>query len=134
MSRARFALFSIIPLALAAAFVGPGTSQSQSQTPKSGGVLNMMLREELSQGFSIHETSTISTVWPAMPCLNNLVLFDPLKKTESVDTIIGELAEKWSWQGHYRKAGFLPRQGGQGDGRQPFHSKDLELTVDMLLR
>src|SRR5439155_22504584 len=106
MSRARFALFSIIPLALAAAFVGPGTSQTQSQTPKSGGVLNMMLREELSQGFSIHETSTISTVWPAMPCLNILVLFDPLNKTESVDTIIVELAVKWACTLIYRNHAF----------------------------
>src|SRR2546430_11024615 len=132
MSRARFALFSIIPLALAAAFVGPGTSQSQSQTPKSGGVLNMMLREELSQGFSIHETSTISTVWPAMPCLNNLVLFDPLKKTESVDTIIGELAEKWSWQDNYRNLGsFLPKGVKWHDG-QPFTSRDVKGTFDMV--
>src|SRR5205823_2569659 len=128
MSRARFALFSIIPLALAAAFVGPGTSQSQSQTPKSGGVLNMMLREELSQGFSIHETSTISTVWPAMPCLNNLVLFDPLKKTESVDTIIGELAEKWSWQDNYRNLVFFLRKGVKWHDGQPFTSKDVEFV------
>src|SRR5947208_6594942 len=132
MSRARFALFSIIPLALAAAFVGPGTSQSQSQTPKSGGVLNMMLREELSQGFSIHETSTISTVWPAMPCLNNLVLFDPLKKTESVDTIIGELAEKWSWQDNYRNLVFFLRKGVKWHDGQPFTSKDVKFTFDML--
>jgi hypothetical protein len=55
-----------------------------------------MLREDLSQGFAIHETATISTVWPASPCFNNLVYFDPLKRQESVDTIIGELAEKWS--------------------------------------
>jgi hypothetical protein len=54
----------------------------------------MMLREDLPQGFANDETSTISTVWPAMPCFNNLVRFDPLKKTESVDTIFGELAER----------------------------------------
>jgi hypothetical protein len=29
-----------------------------------------------------------------MPCFNNLVRFDPLKKTESVGTIFGELAER----------------------------------------
>src|SRR5262245_44593259 len=106
MSRVRLALLSITLLALAALLLAPSTGQSQapqaSQSPKTGGVLNMMLREDLSQGFAIHETSTISTVWPAMPCFNNLVLFDPLKKTESVDTVIGELAEKWSWQDNYR--------------------------------
>jgi peptide/nickel transport system substrate-binding protein len=130
MSRARFALISITLLALAAALVAPAASQSQ--TPKSGGVLNMMLREDLSQGFSIHETSTISTVWPAMPCLNNLVLFDPLKKTESADTIIGELAEKWSWQDNYRNLVFFLRKGVKWHDGQPFTAKDVKFTFDML--
>src|SRR5262252_5801628 len=67
-------------------------------TPKYGGDLTLRLREGLPQGFAINETATISTMWPAMPCLSNLVLFDPLKTTHSVDSIIGELAERWSWQ------------------------------------
>ena len=136
MSRVRVALLSTTLFVLTAALVAPATSQSQttqaSQTPKSGGVLNMMLREDLSQGFSIHETSTISTVWPAMPCLNNLVLFDPLKKTESVDTIIGELAEKWSWQDNYRNLVFFLRKGVKWHDGQPFTSKDVKFTFDML--
>jgi hypothetical protein len=32
-----------------------------------------------------------------MPCYNNLVLFDPLKKQE-IGTLVGELAEKWAWE------------------------------------
>src|SRR5438067_3155501 len=136
MSRVRIAPLSITILALAALLFAPATSQSQtpqaSPTPKPGGVLNMMLREDLSQGFSIHETATISTVWPAMPCLNNLVLFDPLKKTESVDTIIGELAEKWSWQDNYRNLVFFLRKGVKWHDGQAFTSKDVKFTFDML--
>jgi peptide/nickel transport system substrate-binding protein len=141
MSRVRGALFSTVFIVLVAvALSAPATSQTPStsqtpqasQTPKPGGVLNMMLREDLSQGFSIHETSTISTVWPAMPCLNNLVLFDPLRKTESVDTIIGELAEKWSWQDNYRNLVFFLRKGVKWHDGQPFTSKDVKFTFDML--
>src|SRR3989475_1567169 len=147
MSRVRGALFSTIVIVLVAvALTAPATSQTPStsptpqasqtaqasQTPKPGGVLNMMLREDLSQGFSIHETSTISTVWPAMPCLNNLVLFDPLNKTESMDTIIGELAEKWSWQDNYRNLVFFLRKGVKWHDGQPFTSKDVKYTFDML--
>src|SRR6058998_3100780 len=129
MSRVRIVLFATLVLVLVAiALITPATSQ----TPKSGGVLNVMLREDLSQGFSIHETSTISTVWPAMPCLNNLVLFDPLKKTESVDTVIGELAEKWSWQDNYRNLVFFLRKGVKWHDGQPFTSKDVKFTFDML--
>ena len=91
-----------------------------------------MQREDLPQGFSIHETSTISTVWPAMPCFNNLVLFDPLKKTESVDTIIGELAEKWSWQDNYRNLVFFLRKNVKWHDGQPFTSKDVKYTFDMV--
>jgi peptide/nickel transport system substrate-binding protein len=130
MQRSRIAV-SLIVLSLVLvtiAFTTPATSQ----TPKSGGVLNVTQREDLPQGFAVHETSTISTTWPAMPCLNNLVLFDPLKKTESVDTIIGELAEKWSWQDNYRNLVFFLRKGVKWHDGQPFTAKDVKFTFDML--
>src|ERR1043165_5128991 len=63
------------------------------QSPKSGGILSLRLREDIPYGFSIHESPTISTMWPAMPCFNNLVLFDPAKPTHSADAIVGELAD-----------------------------------------
>src|SRR5262245_35712221 len=85
-------LVSLALLALAPVVVA--LSSSHAQTPKSGGILNARLREDLPQGFSIHETSTISTMWPAMPCFNNLVLFDPLVSTHSTDHLVGELAER----------------------------------------
>jgi peptide/nickel transport system substrate-binding protein len=102
------------------------------QTPKSGGSLNMTLREDLSQGFAIHETSTISSVWPVMPCMSNLVLFDPLKKVEGPDTVIGELAEKWSWQDNYRNLVFFLRKNVKWHDGQPFTSKDVKFTFDMV--
>ena len=46
---------------------------AESQTPKSGGSLKVMHREDTPQGFAVHETATISTVWPSSPCFNNLV-------------------------------------------------------------
>ncbi len=103
-----------------------------SQPPKSGGVLNLAQREELSQGFAIHETQTISTVWPAMPCFNNLVVYDPAKKVESMDTIVGDLAEKWSWQDNYRNVVFFLRKGVKWHDGQPFTSKDVKFTFDMI--
>ena len=67
------------------------------QTPKRGGILNAMALED-PPGFSIHESSTISGVWPVAPCYSNLVTFDPLKPMESAGTVMPELAERWSWQ------------------------------------
>ena len=48
-----------------------------AQEPRYGGVLNVMQREELPAGFAIHESTTLSTSWPSMPCFSNLVIFDP---------------------------------------------------------
>ncbi len=105
---------------------------AQSQAPKSGGNLNIMLREDLSQGFAIHESSTISTVFPAAPCFNNLVQFDPAKAIESTDTIVGDLAEKWSWQDNYRNLVFFLRKNVKWHDGKPFTSKDVKFTFDML--
>ncbi len=109
-----------------------GQAKAAAPAAKSGGVLNVAQREDTPQGFAIHESSTVSTTWPAMPCFNNLVLFDPLKQRESVDTVIGELAEKWSWQDNYRNLVFFLRKNVKWHDGQPFTSKDVKFTFDML--
>src|SRR5437762_10726098 len=123
------------PLALAAlslvvvvALVTPAISQ----TPKTGGTWKVTQREDLPQGFAIHETQTSSTVWPSMPCFNNLVVYDPAKKTETLDTIVGDLAEKWSWQDNFRNLVFFLRKGVKWHDGQPFTSRDVKFTFDML--
>ena len=91
-------------LALLATLVIVGIADAQ--TPKRGGILNSMVTED-PPGFSIHESATVSTVWPLSPCYNNLVYFDAAKSQETVDTIVGELAEKWSWQDNHRNLVFF---------------------------
>src|SRR5690349_9018342 len=103
-----------------------------AQTPKYGGVLTVMQREELPQGLSIIETSTIATVWPASPCFNNLVYFDPAKPMETPDTIVGELAAKWSWQDNYRNLVFFLRHDVKWHDGQPLTSKDVKFTFDLV--
>ena len=126
----RFLLLGGAVLALVATVTAPVPALAQAA--KAGGVLTLTQREDLPQGFAIHETATISTVWPAMPCLNNLVLFDPLKAIESADTIIGELAEKWSWQDGYRNLVFFLRKDVKWHDGKPFTSKDVKHTFDLL--
>ena len=91
-----------------------------------------MQREELAVGFAIHETATIATVWPALPCFNNLVVFDQLKRVESADSVVGELAEKWSWQDGYRNLVFFLRKDVKWHDGKPFTSKDVKFTFDMV--
>jgi len=129
MNRARLA--ALVVLGLAASWlvaVVPAPTLAQ----KAGGVLNARLREDLPQGFALNETSTISTMWPAMPCLSNLVLFDPLVSTHSADHLVGELAERWSWQDGYRSLVFFLRSGVKWHDGAPFGAKDIKATFDML--
>jgi len=122
---------SLVALSLVLAVVAVGTP-AVAQAPKYGGILNLAQRADPAQGFAIHETGTIDVVWPASPCFNNLVYFDPLKKQESLDTIIGDLAEKWSWQDNYRNLVFFLRRGVKWHDGTPFTSKDVKYTFDMI--
>ncbi|HEU5322731.1 MAG TPA: ABC transporter substrate-binding protein, partial [Methylomirabilota bacterium] len=98
---------------------------------KPGGVLTFVHREDLPQGFAIHETSTNSVTWPAMPCYSNLVVFDQLKRVERTDTIVPELAERWSWQDNYRHLVFFLRRDVRWHDGQPFTSRDVKFTFDV---
>ena len=121
--RARTWLALALLLALAApALTG---APAHGQAPKRGGILNAMLGED-PPGFSIHEVATISGLWPVMPCYSNLVLFDQLKAHETAETVLPELAEKWSWQDNYRNLVFFLRRGVKWHDGQPFTSRDVK--------
>ncbi|HET7341859.1 MAG TPA: ABC transporter substrate-binding protein [Methylomirabilota bacterium] len=122
--RVTLALLAVVVLLAAG---GPAAGQA----PRRGGILNAML-VETPPGFSIHESATVTGVWPVMPCYSNLVLFDPLKPYESADTVIPELAERWSWQDNYRNLVFFLRHGVKWHDGQPFTAKDVKYTFDVV--
>jgi peptide/nickel transport system substrate-binding protein len=122
----------VLLLVLVSALTLLGTmAPAGAQSPKYGGVL---VTHPLSAtpSLSPHEESTVATAQQASPCFNNLVYYDPAKKQESVDTLIPELAEKWSWQdGHRNLVFFLRRDVRWHDGK-PFTSQDVKYTFDMV--
>src|SRR2546423_4286565 len=102
-----------------------------AQVPRRGGVLTAMLGED-PPGFSIHEAATSSGLWPVAPCYSNLVIFDPLKPNESAQTVLSELAEKWSWQDNFRNLVFFLRKNVKWHDGQPFTAKDVKYTFDVV--
>src|SRR5580700_3029482 len=62
---------------------------------KPGGVLRIYHRDSPAN-MSIYEEGTISIVAPMMGVFNNLVVFDPNQKENTLDDIIPDLAESWS--------------------------------------
>ncbi len=119
-------LSGLVFLALAAS-----SAWGANPAPKPGGVLNAMHRED-PPSLSIHEEATVSVNWGVMPCYGNLVLFNPLRGQESPATIIGELAEKWVWRDGGKSLVFTLRQGVRWHDGQPFTSKDVKYTFDVV--
>jgi peptide/nickel transport system substrate-binding protein len=117
-------LATLVAAALIALPAGGLTPQ-----PKRGGILNSVLTED-PPGLVVHESATISNVWPMSPCYSNLVIFDPLKPLDSAETVIPELAEKWSWQDNYRNLVFFLRRNVKWHDGRPFTAADVKYTFD----
>src|SRR3982074_3323910 len=99
---------------------------------KQGGTLRYYHRDN-PPTTSIHEEATVSTVNPFMAVFNNLVLFDQGKPSNSLETIVPDLAESWSWSADKKRLTFKLRQGVKWHDGKPFTSKDVGCTFDLLL-
>ena len=116
--------------ALAAATVTLGSTAALAQ--KSGGVLKLYHRDTPPSG-SIHEEATNSTTSPYAVVFNNLVQFDPRRPTNSLETIIPDLATAWEWKDDKTKLTFKLRQGVKWHDGKPFTAKDVQCTFDLVL-
>ncbi len=120
-----------LALLLAASLIVGLTLPAPAQAPKYGGVLTVHPLTA-PPSLSPHEESTIATVQQVSACYSNLVYFDPPKRQESLETVIPELAEKWSWQDNYRNLVFLLRRDVKWHDGRPFTSRDVKYTFDMV--
>src|SRR5689334_24750881 len=86
--RGRLLLLGITVLSLAAA--------SEVSAQKKGGILRITHRDSPAS-MSIHEEGTISTVMPIMSMFNNLIVFDPKERQNSLDKLEPDVATSWTW-------------------------------------
>src|SRR5437016_535978 len=86
---------------------------------KQGGTLKYYHRDN-PPTTSIHEEATVSTVNPFMAVFNNLVLFDQQKPINSLNGIVPDLAESWSWSTDKKQVTFKLRQGVKWHDGKPF--------------
>jgi peptide/nickel transport system substrate-binding protein len=99
---------------------------------KRGGTLRLYHNDN-PPSTSLLEESTISSAAPFSAVFNNLVMFDPAKVHESLETVIPDLAESWSWDSTNTKLTFKLRQGVKWHDGKPFTSKDVQCTWRMLI-
>ncbi len=117
---------------MTALLVGALGAVSPALAQKQGGTLRTYIWDN-PPSLSIHEEATISTVWPAMGLFNNLVLFDQAKPTNTMDTIIPDLAKSWSWDAGKTKLTFKLEEGVTWHDGKPFTAKDVQCTWHMLI-
>jgi peptide/nickel transport system substrate-binding protein len=116
--------FAILAFLLAAPF---GAAQAQKQ----GGILRITHRDSPAS-MSIHEEGTISVVMPAMGVFNNLVVFDPKVRQNSLEGIVPDLATKWTWSEDGKTLTFALREGVKWHDGKPFTSADVKCTFELL--
>ncbi|MEL0020609.1 MAG: ABC transporter substrate-binding protein, partial [Rickettsiales bacterium] len=119
----------MLTVAATAAVVTLGATAAFAE--KSGGVLKFYHRGTPPSG-SIHEEATNSTLAPYMSVFNNLVVYDQHKRTNSMDTIIPDLATEWSWNDDKTKLTFKLRKGVKWHDGKPFTAKDVKCTWDLV--
>jgi peptide/nickel transport system substrate-binding protein len=116
---------AVIATGLTLALAGGAVAQ------KPGGTLRIYHRDSPSD-MSIYEQGTISVVAPMMGVFNNLVVFDPSQKQNTLNDIVSDLAESWSWNGDGTQLTFKLRQGVKWHDGKPFTAKDVKCTWDLL--
>jgi peptide/nickel transport system substrate-binding protein len=116
---------------VAAALVLVVTAGGSAQAQKPGGVLRIYHRDSPAS-MSIHEEGTNSVAIPMMAVFNNLVLYDQHKAQNSLDTIVPDLAESWSWNEEGTRLTFKLREGVKWHDGKPFTSADIKCTWDLL--
>jgi peptide/nickel transport system substrate-binding protein len=105
---------------------------SPAAAQKSGGTLRLYHNDN-PPSTSLLEESTIAAVTPFAAIFNNLVVFDPAKPHESLETVIPDLAESWSWDPTNTRLTFKLRQGVKWHDGKPFTAKDVQCTWRMLI-
>jgi len=105
---------------------------ARADEPKQGGIFRIYHRDSPANA-SIHEGATYSVNVPFMPVFNNLVIYDQSKPQNSMDDIVPDLAESWSWNEDRTALTFKLRQGVKWHDGKPFTSADVKCTFDMLM-
>src|SRR5262252_4146684 len=98
---------------------------------KPGGTL-VMQHWDSPASMSIHEEATYSVVVPIMGVMNNLVVFRQDKEQNSLDGIVPDLAESWSWSEDGKELTFSLRQGVKWHDGKPFTAADVKCTFELL--
>src|ERR1700686_3894645 len=110
----------------------PETPSESTSALKHGGTLRIY-QYDSPASMSIHEEAFNSAQTPMMAVFNSLVLFDQNVAQNRMDTIVPDLATKWSWTAAMTALTFQLRQGVSWHDGKPFTAADVKCTWDLIL-
>src|SRR5437016_12266142 len=110
-------------LAAAAVAIALTTTAQSAFAQKSGGILKIQ-HWDSPASMSIHEEATYSVVVPIMGVMNNLVMFKQDVPQNTLQSIVPDLAESWSWSEDGNELTVKLRQGVKWHDGKPFTAKD----------
>jgi peptide/nickel transport system substrate-binding protein len=113
----------------AAGAIALATVPAQAQRP--GGVLRMS-HFDSPASMSLHEEATAAVNRPMMGVFNNLVMYRQDVAQDSQQSIVPDLATRWSWSEDGTELTFPLRQGVKWHDGKPFTSADVKCTWDLL--
>src|SRR5438045_119102 len=110
----------------------PDKPIESASAQKRGGVLRIF-QYDSPASMSIHEEALNSAQNPMMAVFNNLVLFKQDVPQNRMDTIVPDLATKWSWNTEMTELTFQLRRGVSWHDGKPFTAADVKCTWDLIL-
>src|ERR1051326_8441025 len=119
-------------LAAGAALLAVASGSAPAVAQKPGGVLKMYFFDSPAS-MSIPEEATIAGQGPMMGVFNNLVMYKQDVPQASLQSIVPDLAESWSWAEDGKDLTFKLRQGVKWHDGKPFTAKDVKCTWDLLM-
>src|SRR5690349_23312632 len=96
---------------------------------KKGSVLRIY-QHDSPASMSIHEEALNSAQNPMMAVFNNLVIFKQNVPQNRLDTIVPDLATRWSWNDDMTALTFSLRRGVSWHDGKPFTAADVKCTWD----
>lgn len=99
---------------------------------KPGGILKVYHIDTPPSASLLEETTNSATI-AFMAVYNNLVMFDPAKEHNTLDTIVPDLAASWAWSEDATQLKMQLREGVTWHDGRPFSSADVKCTWEMLL-
>ena len=99
---------------------------------KKGSILRIY-QHDSPASMSIHEEALNSAQNPMMAVFNNLVIFKQDVQQNRLDTIVPDLATKWSWNADMTELTFSLRHSVRWHDGKPFTAADVKCTWDLIL-